>query len=73
MAYDPPSYVLAMVRQQQISYPVALDLNSAAASSFGNVQLIPASFLISPEGRITQRTLGEMDFERMRELIRSML
>jgi len=73
MAYDPPSFVLDMIQQRQIPYPIALDLGSAAAKSFGDVKLTPSSFLISPEGRIVQRYVGTMDMQRLYGMIQGML
>lgn len=73
MAYDPPNHAVQAVQQYRIPYPVALDLDSTAAKSFGDIKLIPAAFLISPEGLIVQRYLGEMDLDRVRQAILPML
>lgn len=73
MAYDPPSYVMQMAQQRRIPYPVALDVHSTAAESFGGVTLIPAAFLISPQGHLAQRYLGEMDLDQVRRAILQML
>ncbi len=66
MSYDPPNYVANFVRTRQLPFPVALDVNGAHARAFGDVQLTPTSFLIGKDGRILERTLGELDFSRLK-------
>ena len=73
VAYDPPDQVLRMVKDKRIPYPIALDLSNQAATAFGNIQLIPTSFLIAPDGRIVQQKIGEINPEKMRDKIRAML
>ena len=73
MAYAPPKQVREMVRRRGLPYTVALDTNGAAAHAFGNVQLTPTTFLISPDGRIVQQTLGELDMATLRSRIDAML
>jgi len=53
MYYDPPNHVVTMTQNQQLPYHVALDLTAEIAHAFGDVQLIPSTFLISPDGLIT--------------------
>ncbi|MEY3787283.1 MAG: hypothetical protein RLZ75_1490, partial [Pseudomonadota bacterium] len=50
MHYDPPNHVMTMTQDQQLPYPVALDLTGEHAQAFGDVQLIPSTFLITPDG-----------------------
>ena len=73
MSYDKPSHVLSMRKARNIPYPVALDIHGAAAQAFGNVRLTPTSFLISPDGRIVSRKIGEMDMPGLRNNILAML
>ncbi|WP_336885056.1 peroxiredoxin family protein [Methylomicrobium sp. RS1] len=73
MAYDPPSHVVAMTRDRQLPYDVALDLNSAHALAFGNVQFTPTTFLISPEGRIAEKSVGVFDYSAWQSRIAAML
>lgn len=67
--YDPPSHVLAMSRGMQIPYLLALDVRGEAARAFGDVQLIPTTFLISAEGRVVHRQTGVPDLEHLRNLV----
>jgi len=73
MPYDDPNHVAEMVRQRQLPYTVAHDLQGSAAAAFGNVSLTPTSFLISPDGRIVQHTLGELDMGQLEQRIQAML
>ena len=73
MYYDPPNQVLEMARERQIPYPVALDIDGSVAKRFGNVLLTPTSFLIAPDGKIVQQKIGEMDINKVRQRILTML
>jgi peroxiredoxin len=73
MAYDPPNHVVAMTQGRQLPYDVALDLNSAHALAFGNVQFTPTTFLISPEGKIAEKSVGVFDYSTWQSRIAAML
>jgi len=47
MYYDPPNHVITLAEDLQLPYHVALDLKAEHAHTFGDVQLIPSTFLIS--------------------------
>lgn len=65
MHYDPPEQVAEMVRRRDVGYTIALDRDAQVASAFGNVELTPTTFLISPRGRITYQKMGDLDWERV--------
>jgi len=73
MAYDPPNRVIELSRAKQIPYPLALDINSAAAKAFGDVSVTPSSFLIAPDGRVVLQKTGELDTQKIRVLVLEML
>ena len=73
MHHDPPNQVLAMRQARNIPYPIALDLEAAAAHAFGNVRVTPTSFLIAPDGRIVYRRTGSLDTARLRRDILALL
>ena len=73
MAYDPPNQVLEMTKRRLIPYPIALDIDGNAAKAFGNVMLTPTSFLIAPDGKILQYKIGEMNMEKLRQQITTLL
>lgn len=66
MPYDPPNYVLKFSRDRRLPFPVALDIRGEAVRAFGNVNLTPTSFLIDREGRILEKTTGELDFAELK-------
>nr|WP_207146500.1 TlpA disulfide reductase family protein [Ectothiorhodospira mobilis] len=65
MHYDPPAEVARTAERRGIGYTVALDRRGEAAEAFGNVQLTPTTFLISPGGRIVYQKMGPPDWERV--------
>jgi len=69
MYYDPPNHVVTMTQNQQLPYHVALDLTAEIAHAFGDVQLIPSTFLISPDGLITLKKTGNFDPAELKTLI----
>jgi peroxiredoxin len=73
MAYDPPHHVVALTQERQLPYDVALDLNSAHALAFGNVQFTPTTFLIGPEGKIAEKSVGVFDYPTWQSRIAAML
>jgi peroxiredoxin len=61
MYYDPPNHVITLTEDLQLPYHVALDLKAEHAHTFGDVQLIPSTFLISPDGLINLEKTGAFD------------
>lgn len=72
MAHDRPDQVLAFKQAFKISYPIALDTDSAIASAF-DVKVIPVTLLISPRGQIVYRYKGVINMDEMRQRIAAML
>lgn len=66
MPYDPPNYVLKFTQDNQLPFPVALDIKGEAVAAFGNVSLTPTSFLIGKDGTILEKKIGELDFAKFR-------
>lgn len=73
MAYDPPHRVLELARRRDLPYPVALDLDGALATAFGNVSVTPTTFLIAPDGAIVGRYVGRLNMPRLRRTIMALL
>jgi len=73
MPYDQPDRVLATSRRMNIPYPVALDIDGNAVRAFGDVAATPASFLISPDGRIVRSHTGVMDIDQLRHDVISLI
>ena len=73
MAYDPPNQVMEMRQRKQIPYPIALDVQSKVATAYGDVQQTPTIFLIDPQGRVVQQTIGRLNIAQLRADLHSML
>ncbi|MDQ7091087.1 MAG: TlpA disulfide reductase family protein [Methylococcales bacterium] len=71
--YDIPSHVVAMTKAKKIPYDVALDLRSAHANAFGQVQLTPTTFLINPQGQISFKKTGVFDVNAMKKRIETLI
>jgi peroxiredoxin len=66
MYYDPPNHVVTMTEDRQLPYNVALDLKAEHAHAFGDVQLIPSTFLIRIDGLIDQKITGAFNPAEMK-------
>jgi len=73
MAYDPPNHVTELVKRRQLPYTIAMDIDGSASRAFGNIKLTPTSFLISPEGRIVMKKIGDLDMASLTTRIETML
>ncbi len=69
MYYDIPSHVVNMTKAKQLPYDVTLDLKAQYAAAFGQVELIPTTFLISPSGNIVMQKTGLFDISDMKQKI----
>ena len=72
MYYDPPNHVVSMTEDRQLPYDVALDLKAEHAHAFGEVLLIPSTFLISPGGLIDLKITGAFDQAEMKTRIETL-
>lgn len=73
MSYDPPNQVATLVKVRQLPYTIALDLEAKAAEAFGKIRLTPTTFIISPEGKIVHKKIGELNMQHVRSTIEQML
>ncbi|WP_126456656.1 peroxiredoxin family protein [Sulfuriflexus mobilis] len=73
MPYDPPNQVYELVKRRGLPYTIALDINGEATRAFGDIRLTPTTFLIAPDGRIVQHTIGDLDMAALRARIEAML
>jgi peroxiredoxin len=76
MNYDPPNQVVALVRNRQLPYTIAMDLEGKAAKAFGDVRLTPTNFFLGPDGRILHKKIGEytkQELAMLRQRIESLL
>jgi peroxiredoxin len=72
MYYDPPNHVVTLTENLQLPYNVALDLKAENAHAFGDVQLTPSTFLISPDGSFALKKTGAFEPEEMKTRIETL-
>jgi len=65
MSYDPPDQVAEFVKRFSMNYPVGVDTGDTIATAFGDVRLVPTTFVLSPEGKIVFQKLGEWTAEEI--------
>ena len=70
MYYDPPNHVVTLTEDLQLPYNVALDLKAEHAHAFGDVQLIPSTFLITPDGSVALKKTGVFDPAEIKTLLK---
>jgi len=68
-----PELVAPFVKHFGITYPIPLDADGAVAETFGGTWALPTTYVIDPEGRITQRVIGIFPVEEMRPRFRKQL
>ncbi len=73
MSYDPPNQVLNFTQKNKIPFPVVLDVNGQIARSFENIRLTPTSILIDKNGKIIDKVIGELDFNKLNALLKKHL
>lgn len=73
MSHDPPSRVWEFVRNRQIPYKIAVDLDSNVAQAFGDVRLTPTTYVLAKDGRVVFHKTGVFDIGKMRALIERLL
>ncbi|MFA5984916.1 MAG: TlpA disulfide reductase family protein [Methylococcaceae bacterium] len=73
MYHSPPNHVVNITNSYAIPYDVVLDLNAQHAHDFGNVQLTPTTFLITPQGNVVLQKIGAFDLAEMQKKIETLL
>ncbi len=73
MPYDPPAQVANYMRVKKLPFPVMHDGFSEMTEKFGGVSLVPTSYIFNKKGERIQRTIGELEFTKLDQLIREEL
>lgn len=73
MDFDPPNYVKAFTERNALPFKVALDARGEVAKRFGDVRVVPTTFLIDRQGRIIRTWLGEIDFKQLAPVLEAAL
>ncbi len=69
MAYDAPDQVRNFAQSRGLPFPVALDGDGKLARQFGDTRVVPTTFLIDKDGTVVSRTLGAIDFSKLRQYL----
>ena len=72
MAHDKPAHIQSLRVQRQLPYTIVWDSDSTIAQAFNNVRVTPTHFLISPDGKIVMRKIGELNMEQLRKNLYNM-
>lgn len=60
---EPDSRVQRFLREVPLGFPVLMDRDTAAAKAW-KARVLPATYIIGPDGRIRYSYLGELDWSR---------
>ena len=71
MHYDKPDDIRAYVRKQGLPFPVVFDRDGSLAREFDQASVTPTTFLIDGSGRRVSKTLGIIDFGKLRAFLES--
>lgn len=73
MSYDPPNHVLEFVKKNNIPFPITLDLDQKIARHFGDIRLTPTSIILDQNGVIIDQIIGEINFDKLNDLLKKNL
>ena len=73
MAYDDPEQVRKFARSKGLPFRVVLDTSGSLARSFDDTKVVPTTYLIDRKGNLVSRTLGAIDFPKLRQYLDSAL
>ena len=71
---EPPSRIRGYLEKMPMSFPVLLDPDMATAKAWG-ARVLPATYVIAPDGRIRYHHRGELDWSKdpARKLVADLL
>jgi peroxiredoxin len=69
MAYDSPEDVKNFAKSRGLPFPVVLDKGGDLARAFSDTKVVPTTFLIDGSGKFVSRTLGAIDFTKLRQYL----
>lgn len=73
MSYDQPDLIKQYVAKHGLPFPVVWDTKGDIGRRFRDVQVTPTTFVVDKQGRLISRTLGIIDFERLRRFLEGTL
>lgn len=69
MPYDPPAQVSNYTKEKALPFAVMHDGYGEMVKAFGDVNLTPTSFIFDAQGNRLQKTIGELNFSELRQLL----
>lgn len=69
MHYDQANQVLNYSKEQSLPFPVIHDATAEISDKFGRVSLTPTALIYDKQGHLLQRTIGELDFNALQQLL----
>lgn len=69
MPYDQITQILNYNKSQALPFPVTHDNTAEITNQFGKVSLTPTAFIYNKQGHLLQRTIGELDFKALHQLL----
>ncbi len=69
MPYDQISQIRNYAQSQQLPFPIVHDAQGALTQQFGKVNLTPTAFIYNKQGQLLQKTIGELDFNALQQLL----
>ena len=63
MPHDTEQRITTMRINKKLPYLIAWDKNAAMSLAFGHVRVTPTHFLISPNGKIVMRKIGDLNID----------
>ncbi|MFZ5557718.1 MAG: TlpA disulfide reductase family protein [Pseudomonadota bacterium] len=71
MPYDDPRQVREYAAKQGLPFPVVFDQDGGLAHEFGQVGATPTTFLIDRSGKRVSKTVGIINFDKLRAFLES--
>ncbi|MDP3210914.1 MAG: thioredoxin [Methylotenera sp.] len=69
MPHDEISQIKNYSKAQNLPFPVMYDQQAEMTELFGKVRLTPTAFIYNKQGDLLQRTIGELDFSALQQLL----
>lgn len=69
MPYDQIAQILNYSKSQALPFPITHDSTAEISNQFGQVSLTPTAFIYNKQGHLLQRTIGELDFIALHQLL----
>ena len=73
MPYDQVSQIVNYSKSQALPFPVMHDSTAEITDKFGHVNLTPTAFIYNKQGQLLQRTIGDLNFKALQQLLNTEL